>query len=42
MENIVTGYPGCEFQIRDTLAGVIGKENSEFFFDKVGPGCIFR
>jgi hypothetical protein len=29
------GYPGCEFQIRDALASVIGEEKSEFFFDKV-------
>jgi hypothetical protein len=32
---ITSGYPGCEFQIREALAGVIGKEKSEFFFDKV-------
>lgn len=35
MENFITGYPGCEFQIREELANVIGKEKSEFFFDKV-------
>lgn len=35
MENFITGYPGCEFQIRDALAGVVGQEKSEFFFDKV-------
>ena len=29
------GYPGCEFQIREALAEVIGKEKSEYFFDKV-------
>ena len=29
------GYPGCEFHIRDALAKVLGKEKSEFFFDKV-------
>ncbi|KZT00001.1 glycoside hydrolase family 5 protein [Laetiporus sulphureus 93-53] len=31
---IVAGYPGCEFQIRAALADVIGKEKSEFFYDK--------
>ena len=35
MENFITGYPGCEFQIREELANVIGQEKSEFFFDKV-------
>ena len=30
-----SGYPGCEFQIRAALADVVGKEKSEFFFDKV-------
>ncbi|EMD35775.1 glycoside hydrolase family 5 protein [Gelatoporia subvermispora B] len=34
MENFITGYPGCEFQIREALAEVLGKEKSEFFFDK--------
>ncbi|EIW77768.1 glycoside hydrolase family 5 protein [Coniophora puteana RWD-64-598 SS2] len=34
MENFITGYPGCEFQIRDALAETIGKEKSEYFFDK--------
>ncbi|TFK51394.1 glycoside hydrolase [Heliocybe sulcata] len=34
MENFITGYPGCEFQIREALAEVVGKEKSEFFFDK--------
>ncbi|KIM87823.1 glycoside hydrolase family 5 protein [Piloderma croceum F 1598] len=34
MENFISGYPGCEFQIREALAGVIGKEKSELFFDK--------
>jgi len=32
MENFITGYPGCEFQIRAALAKTIGKEKSEFFF----------
>jgi hypothetical protein len=35
MENFISGYPGCEFQIRDALQLAIGKEKSEFFFDKV-------
>ena len=32
---LYAGYPGCEFQIREKLAEVIGSEKSEFFFDKV-------
>ena len=39
MENFISGYPGCEFQIRETLADTIGKEKSELFFDKVRSGC---
>ncbi|KAJ3980107.1 hypothetical protein F5890DRAFT_775490, partial [Lentinula detonsa] len=35
MENFISGYPGCEFQIRAALAETIGAEKSEFFFDKV-------
>ena len=31
----LAGYPGCEFQIREALADVIGKDKSELFFDKV-------
>ncbi|KAH6902672.1 endo-1,4-beta-glucanase [Coprinopsis sp. MPI-PUGE-AT-0042] len=34
MENFISGYPGCEFQIRESLAEVIGSEKSELFFDK--------
>ncbi|OBZ72766.1 putative glucan 1,3-beta-glucosidase A [Grifola frondosa] len=34
MENFISGYPGCEFQIREALTDVVGKEKSEFFFDK--------
>ncbi|PIL34286.1 hypothetical protein GSI_03061 [Ganoderma sinense ZZ0214-1] len=34
MENFISGYPGCEFQIRAELANVVGKEKSEHFFDK--------
>jgi hypothetical protein len=35
MENFITGYPGCEHQIRLALADVLGQDKSEFFFDKV-------
>ena len=38
MENFISGYPGCEFQIRETLADTIGKDKSELFFDKVRSG----
>ncbi|KAJ7486029.1 glycoside hydrolase [Mycena galericulata] len=34
MENFISGYPGCEFQIRQALSDAIGQEKSEFFFDK--------
>jgi len=34
MENFISGFPGCEFQIREALAEVLGKEKSDFFFDK--------
>ncbi|KAJ7785567.1 glycoside hydrolase family 5 protein [Mycena olivaceomarginata] len=34
MENFISGYPGCEFQIRHALGEAIGQEKSEFFFDK--------
>ncbi|KAG0706082.1 glycoside hydrolase family 5 protein [Suillus ampliporus] len=34
MENFISGYPGCEFQIRAALAEVVGPVKSEFFFDK--------
>ncbi|KAJ6508371.1 glycoside hydrolase family 5 protein [Mycena sanguinolenta] len=34
MENFISGYPGCEFQIRHALAEAIGQEKSDFFFDK--------
>jgi hypothetical protein len=35
MENFISGYPGCEFQIRAALAEVVGSTKAEFFFDKV-------
>ncbi|KAF8648883.1 hypothetical protein AX16_006158 [Volvariella volvacea WC 439] len=34
MENFISGYPGCEHQIRQALTEAIGKEKSDFFFDK--------
>lgn len=40
MENFISGYPGCEFQIRETLAEVIGEEKATFFFDKVCPSPL--
>jgi hypothetical protein len=36
MENFISGYPGCEFQIRAALTDVVGPGKSAFFFDKVG------
>lgn len=35
MENFISGYPGCEFQIRDALEEVLGKQKRDFVFDKV-------
>ncbi|KAH9840772.1 glycoside hydrolase superfamily [Rhodofomes roseus] len=34
MENFISGFPGCEFQIRAALAEVIGEKKAEYFFDK--------
>ncbi|TEB18768.1 glycoside hydrolase [Coprinellus micaceus] len=34
MENFITGYPGCEFQIREALAEAIGEQKASLFFDK--------
>ncbi|KAI0258884.1 glycoside hydrolase [Gloeopeniophorella convolvens] len=34
MENFISGYPGCEFQIREALTEAIGAEKSNLFFDK--------
>ncbi|PBK61007.1 glycoside hydrolase family 5 protein [Armillaria solidipes] len=34
MENFISGYPGCEFQIRDALNDVLGERKANFFFDK--------
>ncbi|KAG8822653.1 Endo-1,4-beta-xylanase 5 [Serendipita sp. 399] len=33
-ENFITGYPGCEFQIREALDDVIGPEKAAFYWDK--------
>lgn len=35
MENFITGYPSREFQIRDELLKVLGKEKYDVFFDSV-------
>ena len=35
MENFITGYPGREFQIREALLDVLGKEKYDIFFDSV-------
>lgn len=35
MENFITGYPGCEFQIREALENVLGEAKSNYFFNKV-------
>ncbi|KAF8227460.1 glycoside hydrolase family 5 protein [Tricholoma matsutake] len=34
MENFISGYPGCEHQIRDALVQAIGQKKSDFFFDR--------
>ncbi|TFK25855.1 endo-1,4-beta-glucanase [Coprinopsis marcescibilis] len=34
MENFITGYPGCEHQIREALTEAIGQDKAAFFFDK--------
>lgn len=34
MENFITGYPGHEREHRASFAKVLGKEKSDFFFDK--------
>ena len=33
--NCSTGFPGHEYQIREALDEVLGKDDAEFFFDKV-------
>ena len=35
MENFITGYPGCEHQIREALKEAIGEKKQALFFDKV-------
>ncbi|TFK30304.1 endoglucanase family 5 glycoside hydrolase [Coprinopsis marcescibilis] len=32
---MTSGFPGCEYQVREGLEEAIGKQKSEFFFDKV-------
>lgn len=34
MENFISGFPGCEYQIREALADTIGEEKSALFFDR--------
>ncbi|KAG6833299.1 Endo-1,4-beta-xylanase 5 [Tephrocybe sp. NHM501043] len=34
MENFISGFPGCEFQIREALTEVLGNAKADFFFDK--------
>ncbi|KAF9051055.1 glycoside hydrolase [Hymenopellis radicata] len=34
MENFISGYPGCEYQIREALTETIGQEKADLFFDK--------
>ena len=40
MENFISGFPGCEFQIREALAEVLGEDKTEFFFDKVSSSSM--
>jgi hypothetical protein len=35
MENFITGYPSREFQIREELLKVLGKEKYDIFFESV-------
>ena len=35
MENFITGFPSREFQIREQLQVVLGKEKYDVFFDSV-------
>jgi len=37
MENFITGYPSREFQIREALLEVLGKEKYDVFFESVSP-----
>ncbi|ESK84613.1 glycoside hydrolase family 5 protein [Moniliophthora roreri MCA 2997] len=34
MENFISGFPACEFQIREALAEAIGQVKAEYFFEK--------
>lgn len=33
-ENFITGYPGHEYQVREGLEAVLGKEKADFYWDK--------
>jgi len=35
MENFIDGYPGAESGLRRTMSEVIGRENGEYFFEKL-------
>jgi hypothetical protein len=35
MENFITGYPSREFQIREELLKLLGKEKYDVFFESV-------
>lgn len=35
MENFITGYPSREFQIREALLDILGKEKYDVFFESV-------
>jgi len=37
MENFITGYPSREFQIREALLEVLGKQKYDVFFESVRP-----
>jgi hypothetical protein len=35
MENFIVGYPGHEFEFRESMTEVLGEEKANFFFDKL-------
>jgi len=37
MENFIIGYPSREFQIREALLELLGKEKYDVFFESVSP-----
>ena len=36
MENFITGFPSREFQIREELLNILGREKYNVFFESVG------